>query len=232
MLLLREVVYPYEYVDERETFNETPFPQKEEFYRNLNVENITNVDYMHAKRVCKDFEIKDWNEYIDLYLKSDKLSFKICFTRWISLTSSLKETKLKLELLTDIDMLLMVEKWTRGWIFHSVNRNANPNNKYMEDGDKNKESSYLNYWDVNNSDGWAMSQKSPFGAVNARTDWNINIRVFVWLYEIELWRKSKTVFHEYRKFHCVQNIDDIYKAIAKDVKQELTLQVMSLKDHY
>ena len=148
------------------------------------------------------------------------------------MTSSLKETKVKLEQLTDIDMLLMVEKWTRGWIFHSVNRNANPNNKYMKDGDKNKESSYLNYWDVNNSDGWAMSQKSPFGTVSARTDWNINIRVFVWLYEIELWRKSKTVFHGYRKFHCVHNIDDIYKEIAKDVKQEMTLQVMSLKDHY
>ena len=73
MLLLREVVYPNEYVDERKKFNETPFPKKEEFYRNLNMENITNVDYMHAKRVCKDFEIKNWSEYHDLYLKSDKL---------------------------------------------------------------------------------------------------------------------------------------------------------------
>ena len=60
-------------------------------------------------------------------------------------------------------MLLMVEKWTRGWIFHSVNRNANPNNKYMEDGDKNKESSYLNYWDVNNSDGWAIHKSHHLG---------------------------------------------------------------------
>ena len=189
MLLLREVVYPYEYVDERETFNETPFPQKEEFYRNLNMENITNVDYMHAKRVCKDFEIKDWNEYIDLYLKSDKLSFKICFTRWISLTSSLKETKLKLELLTDIDMLLMVEKWTRGWIFHSVNRNANPNNKYMKDGDKNKESSYLNYWDVNNSDGWAMSQKSPLNGFEWVEDISLFYKGFIQSYneEIDEW---------------------------------------------
>ena len=77
-----------------------------------------------------------------------------------------------------------------------------------------------------------QEQSFIFGAVYARIDWNINIRVFIWLGEIELWRKSKTVFHGYRKFHCVHNIDDIYKEIAKDVKQELTLQIMSLKDHY
>ena len=50
-------------------------------------------------------------------------------------------------MLTVIDMLLMVEKGIRGWIFH---RYATPNNKYMKDYDKNKEYSYLKYWDVNN----------------------------------------------------------------------------------
>ena len=52
-------VYPYEYMDEREKFNETSLPEKEEFYSNLNMEGITNVDYMHAKRVCKDSETKN-----------------------------------------------------------------------------------------------------------------------------------------------------------------------------
>ena len=68
-------------------------------------------------------------------------------------------TKVKLDLLTDIDMLLMVEKRNRGGIYHSIYRYAKGNNKYMKDYDKNKEWPYLQYWDVNNLYGWAMSQK-------------------------------------------------------------------------
>ena len=55
ILLLRKGVYPYEYMDECEKFNEKPLPEKEEIYSNLNMEGITD---MQAKRVCKDFEIK------------------------------------------------------------------------------------------------------------------------------------------------------------------------------
>ena len=59
--------------------------------------------------------------------------------------AALKETKVKLDLLTDIDMLLMVEKGIRGGICHFVYRYAKANNKYMRDYDKNKESPYLQY---------------------------------------------------------------------------------------
>ena len=56
-----------------EVFNETTLPEKEESYSNLNMEGITDADYMHAKIVCKDFEIKNLGQYYDLYLKSDTL---------------------------------------------------------------------------------------------------------------------------------------------------------------
>ena len=59
ILLLRKGVYPYEYMDDWEKFNETTLPKKEEFYSNLNMEDITDADYMHAKTVCKDFQIKN-----------------------------------------------------------------------------------------------------------------------------------------------------------------------------
>ena len=72
-MLLRKGVYSYEHKDDWEKFNETALPEKEEFYSNLNMEEITDADYMHAKRVCKDFEIKDSGDYHDLYLKSDVL---------------------------------------------------------------------------------------------------------------------------------------------------------------
>ena len=59
-------------MDDWEKFNETTLPE-EEFYSYLNLENITDADYMHAKRVCKDFEIKKLGEYHNLYLQSDIL---------------------------------------------------------------------------------------------------------------------------------------------------------------
>ena len=62
-----------------------------------------------------------------------------------------KKAEVKLDLLTDIDMLLMVEKGIRGGICNAIHRYAKANNnKYVKYYDKTKESSYLNYWDVNN----------------------------------------------------------------------------------
>ena len=58
-------------------------------------------------------------------------------------------------------MLLMVGKGTRGAMCHSICRYEKANNKYIKGYDKNKESPYLQYWDVNNLYGWAMSQKLP-----------------------------------------------------------------------
>ena len=71
--------------------------------------------------------------------------------------AALKKAKVKLDLLTDLDMLLMVEKGVRRRIFHSIYWYAKANNKYMKDYDKNKESLYIQYWDVNNLYGWARS---------------------------------------------------------------------------
>ena len=67
ILLLRKGVYPYEYMDDWEKFNEATLPKKEEFCSNLNMEDIKDAYYIHVKRVCKDFEIKNLDEYHDLY---------------------------------------------------------------------------------------------------------------------------------------------------------------------
>ena len=64
ILLLRKGIYPYEYMDDWEKFNETTLPEKKN-YTNLNMEEIADVGYMYGKRVCKDFEIKYLDGYHD-----------------------------------------------------------------------------------------------------------------------------------------------------------------------
>ena len=75
------------------------------------------------------------------------------------MASLLKKTGVKLELLTDIDKLLMVEKGIRGGICQAIHRYAKANNKDMKIYDEKMDSSYLMYLDANNLYGWTMSQK-------------------------------------------------------------------------
>ena len=58
ILLLRKGIYPYEQIDDLKKLNETALSEQEELYSNLNIEDNRDADYIHAKRVCKDLEIK------------------------------------------------------------------------------------------------------------------------------------------------------------------------------
>ena len=73
ILLLRKGVYPYEYMDNWERFNETLLPSKESFYSNLNMENIDDIDYRHGNNVFKRFKLKNLGEYHNLYVQSHTL---------------------------------------------------------------------------------------------------------------------------------------------------------------
>ena len=181
ILLLRKGVYPYEYMDNRQRTDETSLPDKESFYSSLNMENIDDIDYRHDNNVFKKFKLKNLGEYHDLYVQSDTILLADVFenfrnmcikvyeldpAHFLSLPGlawqiCLKKTNVKLELLTDYDMLLMVEEGIRGGICQTIHRHAKTNNKYMKNYDKNKESSYIQYLDANNLYGWTMSQKLP-----------------------------------------------------------------------
>ena len=179
-------------MDGWDRFNEKVLPCKESFYSSLTLENITEVDYTHANNVFKKFNINNLGEYHDLYVRSDTLlladifeNFRQSFLKnyeldpahFVSLPglawqACLKKTNVELELLTDYDMLLMIEEGIRGGICHAVNRYAHANNHYMKDYDKTKESSYIQYLDANNLYGAVMSKKLP-------------IKGFKWLDDIE-----------------------------------------------
>ena len=73
ILLLRKGVYPYEYMDSWGKFNETLLPSKEDFYSNLNMEDINDIDYRHGNNVFKGFKLENLGDYHDLYVQSDTL---------------------------------------------------------------------------------------------------------------------------------------------------------------
>ena len=130
VLLLRKGVYPYEYMDSWEKFDETTLPPKEAFYSNLNLEDISDEDYAHAQKVWDVFEINNLGDYHDLYVQSDTLLLADVFENFrdkcieiygldpahflsalgLKWQACLKKTGVNLELLTDIDMVLMVEE--------------------------------------------------------------------------------------------------------------------------
>ena len=171
--MLRKGVYPYEYMDNWERFNETSLPSKESFYSNLNMEDIHDIDYRHGNNVLNKFKLNNLGDYHDLYMQRDTLlladvfeNFRdMCLKKYeldpTHLLKCLKKTNIELELLTDYDMLLMVEEGIRGGICHSIHRYAKANNKYMKNYNNNEESSYIQHLDANNLYGWAMSKKLP-----------------------------------------------------------------------
>ena len=128
ILLLRIGVYPYEYMDSWERFHETSLPSKEDFYSNLNMENIHDIYYRHGNNVLKRFEFETLGQYHDLYVQSDTLLLADAFENFrdmcikqyepdpahflslpgLAWQAFLKKTNIELELLTDYDMLLMV----------------------------------------------------------------------------------------------------------------------------
>ena len=192
--MLRKGVYPYEYMDSWEKFNEKSLPSTEYFYSNLNIEDIDDIDYRHGNNVFKGFKLENLGDYHDLYVQSDTLlladvfenfrdmrlkEYELDQAHFLSLPglawqACLKKTGGELELLTDYDMLLMVEEGRRGGICHSIHRYAKANNKYMKNYINNEESSYIQYIDANNFYGWAISKKVPVNGFKWRDSNEIN----------------------------------------------------------
>ena len=222
-LVKRKGVYPYEYMDSLERFKENKLPSKKSFYSRLTGEDISNEDYEHAKNVWDVFGMKTLQEYHDLYNETDVLlladvfeNFRnICLNNYkldpahyftspgLFWDAALKMTDVKLELLTDIDMLLMIEKGIRGGISMISNRCGKSNNKYM--GNKfniSEPSKYLQYLDANNLYGAAMSMKLPTHGFK----WMNNKELPVW-----------------RKIPCILEVDLEYPKELHDLHNDYPL---------
>ena len=222
-LLTRKGVYPYEYMDSPERLKETQLPPKEAFYSRLNDEGISDEDYAHAQKVWETFEMKNLEDYHNLYNQVDVLlladvfeNFRdICIKNYkldpahyytapgLAWDAALKVTEVELELLSDIDMLLMVEKGIRGGVSMISNRYGKANNKYM--GNKfvaSKLSKYIAYLDANNLYGWAISKPLPTHG-------------FKWMTvsELETWEKHS----------CILEVDLEYSRSLHDLHSDYPL---------
>ena len=162
-------------------FDETELPSKKQYYSKLRLEHITDEECEHAKRLWNLFNIKNIGEYHDLYVQSDTAQLtdvfenfrNICLKEYeldptyfastprLAIEAMLKMTGVKIELLTDINMVLIIENTIRGGLTQVVRKYAVANNKYLPEYDKNRLSSYLQYLDANNLYGYAMIRKLP-----------------------------------------------------------------------
>ena len=182
-LITRKGVFPYEYMDSFDRFEETQLPPKENFYSSLTDESISDSDYQHAQEVWTTFDCKNLKDYHDVYLSRDVLLLADVFENFrktamatygldpahyltlpgYSWDALLKSTEVSLELITEPDKYLFIEKGLRGGISMVSHRHAIANNQYMQNFDPSQPDSYLLYLDSNNLYGWAMSQPMPTG---------------------------------------------------------------------
>lgn len=188
-LLMEKGIYPYDYTTSFETLNEKELPPRECFYNKLNDTDVTDEDYKRAKTVWDVFDIKDVGSYSDLYLKTDVLLLADVFENFrfmclqqfqldaayyrtvaaYSWAAMKKMTGVKLESITDIDILLFVERGIRGGISQCSHRYAKANNRYMEDDyDPTKEENFIIYLDANNLYGYVSVGKVEIHFIDSR----------------------------------------------------------------
>ena len=143
---------------------------------------ISEKDHLKANNIWNVFKMNTMGDYHDLYLKTDVLLLADMFEKFIntclgcyrlgschyfsspglSWDAMLTMTVIELELTSDIDMHLFIEKGMRGSIFYIAKRHSKANNKQMKCYDGSKESKYITYLDLDNLYGWAMSQYLPY----------------------------------------------------------------------
>ncbi|XP_048479424.1 uncharacterized protein LOC119694216 [Plutella xylostella] len=180
-LLRRKGIYPYDYMDSWEKYDELELPPQERFFNSLTMSHLADSEYQHAQQVWKSFNIQSLGDYTELYLKCDVMLLCDIFERFrylclqyykldpahyltspgLSWDAMLLHTKVKLELISDSNMYEMIEKGIRGGLAQCSLRHAKANNMYVPDFDDTKSLSYLVYLDCNNLYGHAMCQAMP-----------------------------------------------------------------------
>ena len=159
-LVLQKGVWLYDYLDGWERFKKKLLPCKKKIYNNLATESIIDFCYKNAKRVSEASELENLSQYLDLYVQSDTLVLADVFGSFrnkcvdiyeldpahfvsaprLAYQASMKETKVKLKLLTNADMLLVVGNCIKGGKRHAAHRYPKADTKGMKEFDPSTES--------------------------------------------------------------------------------------------
>ena len=162
-LVKEKGVYPYKYMGSFKRFPENKLPDRSKFFSSLKDKCVSEKDYQRTDNIWNVFKINTMGNYHDLYLNTDVLLLADVFQKFISgclgyygldpchyfsspglsWDAMLKMTKIKLDLIIDIDMHLFIEKKMRGGISYIAKRHSKANNKYMECYDGSKKSKYI-----------------------------------------------------------------------------------------
>ena len=217
-------------------------------------------DYLSCEEIWDKFKMKNMGDYHDPYLKKDVLLLADVFEKFIvtclkfygldpchyfsspglSWDAMLKMTGIKLEKISDIDKYLFIEKGQRAGISYIAKRYAKANNKYMNDYNPKKPSTFITYLDKNNLCGWTMSEYLPYGefkwlenidgfdvmTIDEKSDtdyiFEVDLEYSDELYELHndypLAPEKLAVSNDILSKYC-KRIDDKYKIKVGDVKK-------------
>ena len=230
-LLKQKGFFPYDYLSSIEKLKDTEPPPQEAFYSKLKCKGINNYNYKHVLNVWKTFKMKTFKDFLSVYNTSDVLLLADVFEKFrdiclknygldpahyytapgLAWDAMLKMTKINLELLSDVDKLLMIEKGIRGGISIISNRYGKANNKYMKDHNKKELSKYLMYLDANNLYGAAMSEKLP-------------VHSFKWMTTQEIENIfNNQIVQVWEKTPCILEVDLEYPEKLHDLHNDYPL---------
>ena len=231
-LAKRKGVFPYDWFNLIDKLKHKSLPPIEEFYSLLTGEGISEEDYQHALEVWNAFGCETFKDYLELYNEIDVLlladvfeNFRdICLENYkidpayyytspgLFWDAMLKETKVELELLSDIDMYLFFKRMIRRGISMISNRYAKANNPYMGDSyDSGKETSYIGYYDANNLYGFIMMGKLPYGG-------------FEWMTQEEMdYLINHRAKEEWERMPCALEVDLEYPKELHNLHNDLPL---------
>ena len=181
-LLLRKGVFPYSWVDSPDKLLQSSLPSREAFFNDLSSEECSQQDYAHAQSIWREFEMETFQDYLELYLRTDVLLLADVMEGYQRLTlknfdleplwymtaaaltfdAALKFTGVTLELPTDIDMVNFLMKGVRGGLSYIAKRRSVANLP-GDNFDPSKPQQHLLYIDCNNLYGRALSKKMPVG---------------------------------------------------------------------
>jgi len=180
-ILRRKQVFCYDWFTGPEKLDAISLPPKDQFYSMLYEQDITDNDYAHAQNVWQHFGMQSFQEYHDLYLKTDVLILADVFEKFrntsyanysldpahfitlaqFSFDAMLFYTKAVIELIQDESMYMFFESAIRGGVCFIAQRHSQANNKDIEDYDPLSPSVYISLLDANNLYGYAMQKYLP-----------------------------------------------------------------------